>query len=174
MWKLIKSGIATLAAVVSGAAWAQQAAGPPVDLNRPVQNPALVAALTTLEGARTPENAAKVRKQLQRAVFLVPILTDEFHTTKPSVSGQSTVLENSRLKVFLAPDSSGKSFVPLFTDWDEIKKWTKKEVNTWVMPAADAWAFVLSNAEFAGIVINPGGTSLPLSRGAVEQLSKGQ
>ncbi|MCK7576621.1 MAG: SseB family protein [Chromatiales bacterium] len=172
MLKRIKVAIAGICAVIALAVSAEDGSKPPVDLNKPVTNPTLTAALSKLAGNRTPENAASVRRELQKAIFLIPMLADELHTTPVTAEGKSIVLENSKLKIFMLTGKDGKSYLPLFTDWEEIQKWSNRSVNTLVMPASDAWSFAIANPKYEGIVVNPGGISLPLSRNAVQQLNQ--
>jgi hypothetical protein len=135
---------------------------PPVDLNKPVENPALVAALLSFAQTRTPASQDALTIALRTANFLVAILTDEMHTT-PSGEGQTTIQAGSRIKILTCSDESGAVHLPLFTDWQSIRRWTDQPVSTLVMPARQAFEFGLSD-NHAGAVVNPGENALPLNK----------
>ena len=109
-------------------------------------------------------------RQLRHAIFIVPILDDEMRTTPGMQLGNITIQQGSFIKIPFCRDQSGAENLPLFTDWDAIHKWTQQQVSTLVMPAGDAWSFVLSQAHYAGAIINPGDAAFPLPRPMIEYL----
>ena len=137
---------------------------PPVDLNKPVENPALSAALDGYVSSRSSEAEQELFRQLRSAVFLVPMLDDEMTMTPGAKTGSATIEKDSIIKILACPDSSGEDHLPLFTDWPAIQAWTDQKVSTLVMPASDAWSFVLSQLQYAGAIVNPGSQRLELSR----------
>ena len=143
----------------------------PVDLNQPVTNPALVAAIAALMASDTPATRQQVGAQLNRANFLVPILTDEMDTKPGEVPEQVTVQKDSLLKIMGYTDPNGASLLALFTDWDEIRAWTSEPVSTLVMPSGQAWNFVLSQ-NYQGAIVNPAGAAVPLGRAMVEAAAR--
>jgi hypothetical protein len=143
---------------------------PPVDLDKPVENPALSAALNGYTSNRSPEAEQELFRQLRGAVFLVPILADEMKMAPGSEPGVGTIEKDSTIKIFACADRDGADHLPLFTDWSAIQAWTDRKVSTLVMPASDAWAFVLSQPHYAGAFVNPGSQRLQLSREFVQYL----
>jgi len=143
---------------------------PPVDMDMPVTNPALTAAMAGLcEGGDQAAVEAVIR-ELNRAVYLVAILLDEASVTTTS-PGQAIINKGSMLNVLQCTDSNDRPWLPLFTDWDAIRKWTNNtSVSTLVMPSDQAWDFALS--QYQGVVINPAGPSLKLSRDQLEDLRR--
>lgn len=140
----------------------------PVDLNKPVENPALVRALE--RAAREKSSAAKeaLRVELQKAVYLAAILSDEIKTTPGKTPGSVVINEGSVIK-FIGYEKTGKNYLPLFSDWNAITAYTKQNVNAFVLRAPDAWTFALKGT-FDGIVINPAGSAFILDRPALESL----
>jgi hypothetical protein len=67
-------------------------------------------------------------------------------------------------------DSHDRSLLALFTDWEAMRSWTNEPVSSMIMPANQAWDFAL--AHYQGVVINPAGPSLELSRDQVEELRR--
>ena len=143
---------------------------PPVDLNKPVENPSLVLVLETL--LKNPDDVTreKLDPELNRANYLVPIKNSELHTSPPDKNGRSVTTEKSKFNIVVISSPEGKPFIPLFTDWNAIKKWSDQNVQTLVLPAKEAWNFVLNRTEIEGAVINPGYVSLPLDRKYLESL----
>jgi hypothetical protein len=144
----------------------------PIDLNKPVENPKLVEALEQM--LLDPSNQAKdvLLVELNRAIYLAVIFTDEMHTTAPDENGRATVKEKSLLKVLHITDERGNAHLPLFTDWGAIRKYLREPVDTLVLPAADAWSWALTTSAYSGIVINPAHNALPISRELIEYLAK--
>ena len=140
---------------------------PPVDLDKPVTNPALTAAMAGLGAG--PDQAAieSLIRELNRAVYLVAILLDEANVTTRS-PGQATFEKGSLIKMLAVADSNDRPLLLLFTDWDAIRKWTNESVSTLVMPADQAWEFALR--QYHGAVINPAGPLLELNHNQLEDL----
>ena len=146
---------------------------PPVDLNKPVENPRLVAALGAFEKNQGDDTRRTLWKELKSAVYLIPVRVDKLATTPSDKSGKMTVTEDSPISFFVSADKAGNPFLPIFTDWQEIAKFTKEPVNTIVMPADDLWGFVLNQKSFHGAVLNPGDKkALPLDRTMIQSLKK--
>jgi len=146
---------------------------PPVDLNKPVENPRLVAALVAFEKNQGDGTRQTLWRELKSAVYLIPVRADKLATTPPDKSGKMTVTEDSPISFFMSPDKAGNPFLPIFTDWQEIAKFTKEPVSTLVMPADDLWGFVLNQKNFHGAVLNPADKkALPLDRAMIQSLRK--
>ena len=143
---------------------------PPIDINKPVENPALVAAIDRLASDYSVAAKDNVLAELNRAVYLVAIFTDEMHTTEPDEKGQVTIQKDSLIKVLNTSDEAGNTYLPLFTDWQAIGLYIDKPVNTLVMPASDAWSWVMNMGEYHGAVINPARNALPLSKAQIQFL----
>ncbi len=145
---------------------------PPVNLNKPIENPALVRAIDRV----AKENSDAVRNQLQRelqhANYLAAVLQDGDKSAGLK-AGKTTLKKGTRLNVLTA-QKAGKHYLVLFTDWQALKAYTTLEVTGWVLPARDAWSFALKDAAFDGVVINPAHNALPLDRPMLESLSKTQ
>ena len=161
--------------LLSGVALASSSAiagdQPPVDLNKPVTNPALVAAMKRLKTETSSAAKDAVLIELNRANYLVAIFSDEMHVSKPDSSGKVTIEKDSIIKVLNTSDEKGNIYLLLFTDWDAIRLYIDKPVDTLVFPAKDAWDWVLRMGDYQGAVINPAKDALQLSKQQVEYLS---
>lgn len=143
---------------------------PPVDLDTPVTNPRLVAAIDSFAVDQSDSRLDMLLRELNNAVLLIATLLDDTSIQETGKPGNVVIEKGSKIKVLLAVDSNGAPILPLFTDWDSIKRWTQDRVTTLVMPAADAWGFALDG--YNGAVINPAGPSLPLDRSQLEELHR--
>lgn len=73
------------------------------------------------------------------------------------------------MNIFL--DENDGCFLPLFTDWPSIRKWTEQQVDTIVMSAIGAWEFIKEQPQvYQGAVINPGDLGWALSRAHIQNL----
>ena len=151
----------------------QDEAKAPVDLNKPVENPELVAALDAYTRNPSPGARTALTAQLNKGIYLLPILTDQAKITRSeSDPGQATFEEDSLIKILTATDADGNAILPLFTDWPSIRSWTTQNVSTLVLPAQDAWGFATRGEGYSGAVINPGGHNLVLKRSELESMKR--
>lgn len=143
---------------------------PPIDVNVAVTNPNLVAAMQRLKSDTS--NAAKdaLLLELNKSNYLVAIFTDEMHTSEPDENGQAVIEKDSLIKVLNTSDSAGNMYLPLFTDWDALRKYITQPVSTFVFPPQEAWHWALEMGEYHGIVINPAEDALPLNKGQIQYL----
>jgi hypothetical protein len=147
----------------------QSAVIPPVDLNKPVENPDVVAAISAAANSQSPLLFAALTCALRDANYLVPIMQDGMITSPTGEEGQMTIHAGSHINVFTCAAPDGGTLLPLFTDWDEIRRWLDVPVSTLVVPAKDAFALA-SGDDYAGAVVNPGGQAVELSKDLLGRL----
>ena len=159
------------AAVLLIAALAAQAQPeePKLDLDKAVENPALVRAMEQLATTNSEANRDQLVGELEHAEFLAAILPVDAKMPLAGPPGATIVSKGTRFDV-LASGKDGKSYLLLFTDWAQLRMYTNKNVKGWVLPASDAWAFGLQNG-FEGVVVNPAHNALPLTRQMVQYLA---
>ena len=143
----------------------------PANVNTPVTNPALAAALTANAQHDTPDTRREVTRELMQATFLVVILTQEVQETPGEAPGQVTWQPGSHFSVLLAGDGQGGRMLPLFSDWEALRQWTDEPVSGLLMPAAEAWVFALVDDTYSGVVLNPATDCLTYRRPALAQLA---
>lgn len=156
-----------------GALPAAYSAKAPVDLNTAVTNPSLVKAMERV--VREDSDAARdaLVVELQRANYLAAIMKNSLKTSRPGKKGEAKIEKGSMLQV-LSAQKDGKTYLLLFTDWDAIKAYTSAEVSGWVLPAKDAWDFILRGKTYEGALLNPAHNALPLDRSVVEFLKNNE
>ena len=133
-----------------------------IDLNSPVENSALVRAITGVATDPSDSTKDQLLVELNRANFLAAMLADELKKTEME-PGRLEIEAGSRFGV-LSASSGGKNFLLLFTDWAALRAYTDLQVSGWVLPARDAWSFALDGTTYDGVVINPAHNALPLKR----------
>lgn len=135
------------------AATSASAIEPPVDLNKPVENPILVAAILKHQKVGSNETATELFQALKGSVFLVGMITD-----KPieNSGGYASFKKGDHLGLITVIDNSDKSLLGLFTDHAELQNFTNKATSTLVMPAKMALEATLQHG-YSGLVINPAG-----------------
>lgn len=143
----------------------------PANVNTPVTNPALAAALAADAQHDTPDTRREVTRTLREATFLVAILTDDVQETPGEAPGQATWQVGSHFSVLLAGDGHDGKLLPLFSDWEALRQWTDQPVSGLLMPADEAWVFALADDTYTGVVLNPATDGLTFSRTALAQLA---
>ena len=161
----IGSALLTIVAMAAQA----QPAEPKLDLDKAVENPALVRAMDQLASNNSETARDQLIGELQHAEFLAAILPDDGKTPFAGPPGARIVAKGTPFDV-LAAGKDGKSYLLLFTDWAQLRMYTNKNVTGWVLPATDAWAFGLQKG-FDGIVVNPAYNALPLKRDMLQYLA---
>lgn len=128
---------------------------------QPVENPALAALLERYGEGQTPEAGQAALQAAQDAVLLAPLA--------PGV--QAAQDADTRPAVRPLQDS-GKSWLPVFTDWGQLaKSCDPNETNALTLPFAGCAALVLAEESgLDGLLLNPGGSSLPVPRATLAGL----
>jgi len=143
------------------AACSENSIEPPVDLNKSVENPALIAAILKHQTAGSNETATELFEALKGSVFLVGMITE-----KPieNEGDYATFKKGDHIGFITVLDNSDKCLLGLFTDRRELQKFTNQVTSTLVMPTKMALEATLLH-RYAGLVINPAGqASLRLDR----------
>jgi hypothetical protein len=155
--------------MVAALAVQAQSSEPKLDLDKAVENPALVRAMDQLATTNSEANRDQLVGELQRAEFLAAIVPDDGRTAFAGPPGATIVSKGARFGV-LAAGKDGKSWLLLFTDWAQLRMYTNNKVTGWVLPASDAWAFGLQKG-FDGVVVNPAHNALPLKHEMLQYLA---
>lgn len=147
-----------------------EAKKPAIDLQK-VSNPQLVEALAALHKENNPQNQGKVLDLvLNHASFLAPVMlapVPKGQNVPPQLQGKTAI------QFQLITTKDGRPFFPAFTDWQELRKFSKVKDQRVVMLRFDNYAqMVLKDERTAGMVVNPLGLSLTLDRKTLENLAK--
>ncbi len=113
-----------------------------------LENPDLLEAIDALRSASEEQEEAALdalSAELQRAVFLIPVLGEP----------EESEGEGASVQIMICTDEDDLDFVPLFTDVARLRAWVETPVSAMAVHAGEAWNLVLSQEECAGAVINP-------------------
>ena len=145
----------------------------PTPINpKTVTNPELVQALAKLHQENTPQNQGVVLAYtVETASFLAPVIVagpNSQHPVGPvNLKGKNPV----QFRLIAAKD--GRTFLPAFTDLDELRKFTGENPQQVLILRFDNYASMLAQGgQAAGLVINPMGVSLTLDRDTVAKLAQ--
>lgn len=142
------------------------------DMKKPIENPELVEALAALHQENTPQNQGRVLELvLHHAVLLAPAVV----TPPPQAQqgGTAAADQKTAIQFQLITTKDGRPFFPAFTDWEELRKFSKLKEQRVVMLRFDNYAeMVLKDDRTAGMVINPLGLSLTLDRKSLENMAR--
>jgi len=137
----------------------------PAESDDPVENPDLLAAIADF--AREPSQAHRERlfAALPRATYLVPILEDAL-SLRPGGAGREHVIEpGSRFRLLVCADpETREELLPIFSDASEVAAFTDEKVSVLLLALPEVHGLLASEPAYAGAVVNPAGTAIPMSR----------
>jgi hypothetical protein len=133
----------------------------------PIENPELVAAIAAYAGDPCERNRAAISRALRRATYLVPIVVDE----KTIGPGDALLAPGSGFQTLVCADPETKAeLLPIFTDGAELAAFSQQSVATLVLELAEVHELIAGSSGYAGAVVNPAGTAIPMSRRMIAAL----
>ena len=130
-----------------------------------IENKELEEAIHALKEGSTPEKQAKLSEELKKAKLLSPC---SFEIT-PDKDGKPR-LHADQVKFFLLNTNDGKTFFPVFTNFEETKKITfgEDQPKDLVRTINDLGKMLAGkNNKAEGIIINPGSDNIVIPRNLV-------
>ena len=144
-----------------------------IDVNKPVTNPELINIIHALKENFTPEVEKDFLRLMKTAHFLSPVIIDKVST--PDENGVTTLEKNTTIKFITLEIADNQLFLPVFTDWIELRKWRNiANEQTLITTYDDLCTMVEKTAAHAGFVINPCGESILITRDLIEQFNNPQ
>lgn len=139
-----------------------------MDINSPIENPVLLELLNNLKVQSNANIEYDFFKELLSTKFLSPITQDSLQGCR---SGESTLKEGATIKFIHLNDEKGNSYLPVFTDWNELKKWNETEgIKTIILSFEDYKTMILENSSmFTGFVLNPYGHNIIFDKNLIQQ-----
>lgn len=144
-----------------------------IDVNKPVTNPELIAAINAMRENYAKENQDRVFIEVLKAHFVSPAVITP--TPESSEDGGKVVLkEGTQISFNLIENTANQKYFLAFTDWDELKKWsTNENQQTLILTFDDFAAMVLDeNSDASGFVINPFGGNLIFDKNLIMALKE--
>ncbi|HYH02101.1 MAG TPA: enhanced serine sensitivity protein SseB [Bacillota bacterium] len=136
-----------------------------IDVNQPVTNPALVAAMNQMQQGPTAEKELMLIEEIARAHFLTPMILD-------GAIENGVLKAGSTISFKTISNGSGENFFLAFTDWEELGKWSSEPEQTLISTYDDLKSMVLNNEEIRGFVINPYGQSVVITPELIDYFTR--
>jgi len=144
-----------------------------IDINVPITNPELVAAIETIQNVSTNDTQNAYFKALKNARFLSPVTI----TPRPEPGGaEGKVTLNAGTKIsFLGfTDINGETYLPVYTDWPALKKWRDiPDEQTIITSFDDISGMVMRDSNYIGFVVNPYSHSSLVTRDIINCINAG-
>lgn len=135
------------------------------DINQPVTNPVLIAAWQTFNENPSLEKQQHLFNQLKDAKLLAPIMMELPNEIEKNEDNSITLKKGTTLSYVILSNNQNEQFYPLFTDWDELRKWQNVEnQQTLVVNIADYQSLLDDSSSCRGIVINPFGNTIQIDQ----------
>ena len=97
------------------------------DVNKPVENPrltALFAELSKAEGAERNRLTEEIAKEIALNAWLLAVIRmDPLPEGSNGQGGKITLEKETTISFPLLSSADGKKYLPVFTDWNELRKW---------------------------------------------------
>lgn len=141
------------------------------DSGRPVENPALLAAVARMNRENSRDSREAVLDLvISQARFLAPVTIAP--APEERAGGRTALGEGTAIQFQLIANQEGQPFFPAFTGWEELRKLCgPKNQQTVVLTFDDYAAMVLRDSRAAGFVIDPFGCCLSFDRAMMEHLT---
>jgi hypothetical protein len=150
------------------------------EINRPIMNPTLVCAANNFfQGLSTKrvnrDMEATMFREIYHGKYLMPLDTSKMNLEKTNPSnGESVIKEKSVMQFPLIRNAENKNFYPLFTDWNEFRRFDREQKFSGNIATFNDMKFFITQGD--GIVINPYGANIILKKemiSAIESIGKG-
>ena len=128
------------------------------DVNKPIENPKLKALINDLRNADSAHFAAAneaIAEEIAMNAYLLAVINMDRSGIESNNDGTATIKKGTVLSFEYLTDGTGRAFLPVFTDWDELRKWDKYHdafVQTLILSFDDMCAITAGKS---GIVVNP-------------------
>lgn len=147
-----------------------------MDVTRPIENPELKNLLLEGVNAKSVEDRNKILELVFRFIALDARFLSVVEFSKlpeKKEDGTANIEAGTELRFPTVKNSEGRSFLPVYTDWDELRQNTAIEdnPNTLVLSFDDYAGMILNQGNSDGFIINPfSKCNLIVSRKQIEHM----
>ncbi|MCL2085791.1 enhanced serine sensitivity protein SseB [Candidatus Saccharibacteria bacterium] len=143
------------------------------DINTPVTNSELVAAMEAIQEEVNADTQDAYFEALKNARFLSPV-TIEPRPELGDVEEKTTLQAGTKISFSCLTDSSGDTYLPVYTDWPALKQWRDvPDEQTMITSYDDISDMVLKDSNNVGFVINPYSHNIPVRRDVIGRINAG-
>ena len=128
------------------------------DVNKPVENPKLSTLLHQLKDTDKDHIASlyeSIAEEIATNAYLLAVIKMDPDSLERKDDGSSVIKKGTTLAFEFLSTSDGTTFIPVFTDWSELRKWDKYKtasVQTLIVSFDDLAAITAGKG---GIAVNP-------------------
>lgn len=141
------------------------------DNNQSVTNPKLINALQSFDQQPTLEKQKYLFEQLKEAKLLAPIMVKMPDNVERNEDKSITLQQGTTLLFASISNTNNESFFPVFTDWEELRKWQNNEDQQILVVDLTYYQSLLNDSKQCnGIVINPFNEGLTINRSMLETI----
>lgn len=143
-----------------------------MDVNKPVENPKLIAAIDALRQNPNTETEGVFFECLKEANFLI-ILHDRLVHDEPDEEGKFTLKEETKISFPMLSDADGNPLHFGFTDWPSVYAWRDEpDQQTLILPFSDlAYLILKGKADSTGFLVNASTQNFFIPRNIISQVS---
>ena len=137
------------------------------DIGKKIQNPELLEAMKAVKAKETDYPVARLFEMLAKAVLITPAKFDK--EPQPDENGKVVIDSNIKVNFSLLTNQSGEKVLPCFTDEEILNASQFKDgFKKIILPYKQLAEMVYnSNGAIAGIVINPFGKYMQISKAMI-------
>ena len=144
-----------------------------ININVPIANPELVAAIEALQKEINSDTQDAYFKAIKSARFLSPV-TIEPKPEQGDAEGKTTLKVDTKISFVGFADESGDNYLPVYTDWPALKQWRDvADEQTLITSYDDISGMVMDDPNGVGFVINPYSHNIPVRRDIIEHINAG-
>ncbi len=144
-----------------------------MDINKPVENPALSAAIKEMLKDNDENNQAKMINEVLNANFITPAkITPE--PPAPDKDGKTVLPKETVIGFITLEDEVNEEYFIAFTDWKQLKRWREKEdEQTIIVTYEDLSTLVLDpRGRSSGFVINPYSDNIVIKKQLIKTINE--
>ena len=131
----------------------------------PIDNTRLVKLMDRAKKDHNQKRKEDLLEQLKKAQFLSPV-------SDPESTAQDKGVQREETMEFISiGDIHDNWYLPVFTDWEELYKWKRRETKAIVLSLKDYLPVIQNNKDLHGLVINPFGQNIVINKAILQQLS---
>ncbi len=144
-----------------------------MDINKPVDNPSLIAAIKVMCAENNEKNQADMINEVIKASFITPVkITPD--PPAPDKDGNTVLPKETVIGFVTLENEENEEFFIAFTDWQQLAKWREKgDEQTIIVTYADLSTLVLDpRGKSSGFVINPYSDNIVIKKQLIKTLNE--
>lgn len=139
-----------------------------------IENPLLTAAIDQYAHGPSEANRDELYREIASATYLVPIVADAAALSPADLDGEALIEAGRGFQTLVCEDPhTGDELLPIFSDGRALAAFTQQDVAVLVLELPQVHDLLASAQDYAGAVVNPAGTAVPMSSKMIAELARG-